>query len=404
MKTAGNILVFTQWSFKDALVQTYTLPYIDIIREIISPERKIILVTAEQPHIALSKDEAHQINKDWERRNMQLLPEPYKRFGLKKLVASAGNLSRLIGVIKKEKIKTIHAFCTPAGSIAYLLSKLTGAELIIDSYEPHAESMIENGTWKKHGMAYKILFSLEKRQTQRAKVLIATTWGMKQYALDRYGVEVKNFFVKPACVDLEKFSPAEKDSILLKELGFENKIVCVYAGKLGGIYLKEEVFDFIKLCYDHWKDDFRFLMLTNASTEEINAEVRRTGIPENIVKSKFVYHDEVPRYLSLGDFAINPVKPVPTKRYCTSIKDGEYWAMGLPVVISPRISDDSEIIERENTGMVVDFSDSDALSRSIGKLEALISDKVALKEKIRQIAIRYRSFELAKKIYKEIYN
>ena len=404
MKTAGNILVFTQWSFKDALVQTYTLPYIDIIRDIISPERKIILVTAEQPHIALSKDEAHQINKDWERRNMQLLPEPYKRFGLKKLVASAGNLSRLIGVIKKEKIKTIHAFCTPAGSIAYLLSKLTGAELIIDSYEPHAESMIENGTWKKHGMAYKILFSLEKRQTQRAKVLIATTWGMKQYALDRYGVEVKNFFVKPACVDLEKFSPAEKDSILLKELGFENKIVCVYAGKLGGIYLKEEVFDFIKLCYDHWKDDFRFLMLTNASTEEINAEVRRTGIPENIVKSKFVYHDEVPRYLSLGDFAINPVKPVPTKRYCTSIKDGEYWAMGLPVVISPRISDDSEIIERENTGIVVDFSDSDALSRSIGKLEALISDKVALKEKIRQIAIRYRSFELAKKIYKEIYN
>ena len=404
MKTAGNILVFTQWSFKDALVQTYTLPYIDIIRDIISPERKIILVTAEQPHIALSKDEAHQINKDWERRNMQLLPEPYKRFGLKKLVASAGNLSRLIGVIKKEKIKTIHAFCTPAGSISYLLSKLTGAELIIDSYEPHAESMIENGTWKKHGMAYKILFSLEKRQTQRAKVLIATTWGMKQYALDRYGVEVKNFFVKPACVDLEKFSPAEKDSILLKELGFENKIVCVYAGKLGGIYLKEEVFDFIKLCYDHWKDDFRFLMLTNASTEEINAEVRRTGIPENIVKSKFVYHDEVPRYLSLGDFAINPVKPVPTKRYCTSIKDGEYWAMGLPVVISPRISDDSEIIERENTGIVVDFSDSDALSRSIGKLEAFINDKVALKQKIRQIAIRYRSFELAKKIYKEIYN
>src|SRR6187431_588550 len=99
MKTAGNILVFTQWSFKDALVQTYTLPYIDIIREIISPERKIILVTAEQPHMALGKDEADQINKDWEKRNMLLLPEPYKRFGLKKILSSARNLSRLIGVI-----------------------------------------------------------------------------------------------------------------------------------------------------------------------------------------------------------------------------------------------------------------------------------------------------------------
>ena len=78
--------------------------------------------------------------------------------------------------------------------------------------------------------------------------------------------------------------------------------------------------------------------------------------------------------------------------------------MGLPVVISPRISDDSEIIEKENAGIVVDFSDGDALERSIEKLELLISDKVNLKEKIRQIAIRYRSFDLAKKIYKEIYN
>jgi len=401
---AGNILVLTQWSFKDALVQTYTLPYINIIREIISPGRKIILVTSEQPHIALSKEESDQVNKDWKSRNMLLLPEHYKRFGLRKLIGTARNLSKLIGVIKNEKIKIIHAFCTPAGSIAYLLSKLTGADLIIDSYEPHAESMVENGTWKKGGMAYKILFSLEKRQTQRAKVLIATSAGMKQYALDRYRVVVKNFFVKPACVDLEKFSPSEKDSTLLEEFGFKNKIVCVYAGKLGGIYLKEEVFDFIKLCYDRWKNDFRFLILTNATKEEINAEVKRVNLPGNIVESKFIYHDDVPRYLSLGDFAINPVKPVATKKYCTSIKDGEYWAMGLPVVISPQISDDSEIIEKENTGVVVDFSDNVALVGSIEKLEALIMDKVELKERIRRIALRYRSFEIAKRIYQEIYN
>ena len=404
MKPAGNILAFTQWSFKDALVQTYTLPYVNMIREIVPSDKKIYLVTSEQPHIALNKGEIIQINKEWEKRNMQLLPEPYNRFGIKKILAATGNLAKLILTIKREKIKTIHAFCTPAGSIAYILSKFTGAELVIDSYEPHAESMVENGTWMKEGMAYKILFSLEKKQTQRASALIATTAGMKQYAHDRYGVEVKNFFVKPACVDLQKFSPSGRDASLIKELGFENKIVCVYAGKLGGIYLKEEVFDFIKLCYEHWKDDFRFLMLTNATKEEINTEIQRVKLPENIVTSKFVHHDEVPRYLSLGDFAINPVKPVPTKRYCTSIKDGEYWAMGLPVVISPRISDDSEIIEKEKMGVVVDFSDEAELARSISKLEDLLKRETDLKEKIRQVAIKYRSYEIAKKIYKEIYN
>lgn len=404
MKTAGNILILTQWSFKDALVQTYTLPYVDIIRRIISPERKILLVTSEQERIAVSDDESKQLNKEWSIRNMELIPEPYKRFGVKKMLASAGNIAKLYKIIKKNNVKTIHAFCTPAGSIAYILSKLSGAELIIDSYEPHAEAMVENGTWSKNGMAHKILFSLEGKQTRQAKALIATTAGMKQYALDRYGVTIKNFFVKPACVDLQKFSPSQKDPSLLNELGFENKIVCVYAGKLGGIYYKKKVFDLIKACYYKWKDDFRFLMLTNASREEIDGEIKRTGLPQHIVVSKFVYHEDVPRYLSLGDFAINPVKPVPTKQYCTSIKDGEYWAMGLPVIIPPGISDDSAIIGKEHIGVVTDFTDKVALSNSIDTMEQLLKERDQLKNKIREIAMRYRSFEIAEKIYKEIYN
>lgn len=404
IKSSGNILVFTEWSFKDALVQTYTLPYIDIIRRIISPDRKIFIVTAEQGQLALNNDEIIQVNKEWSKQNMQLITEPYKKFGWRKMFSIARNIIKLYRLLKKERIKTIHAFCTPAGSIGYILSKLTGAQLIIDSYEPHAEAMVENGTWVQNSIPYKLLHALEKRQTKRAKVLIAASAGMKHYALNKYGVNVKNFFVKPACVDITKFSGQEKNAMLLKEFGFENKIVCVYAGKLGGIYFNEEIFDFIKLCYDRWKDDFRFLMLTNACEEEIISGMQRAGLPENIITSRFVSHDDVPAHLSLGDFALNPVKPVSSKKYCTSIKDGEYWAMGLPVVISPGISDDSEIIEKENTGAVVDFSDQNAMIKAINKIEKLLQAKATLKMKIRQIAIRYRSFDIAEKIYKQIYS
>ena len=398
-----NILVFTQWSFKDALVQTYTLPYVDIIRKVISPERKILIITAEQQHLALSKDETDKINKDWAGRNMQLVPEPYERFGLKKMIASAGNFFIWYKLIKKEKVKTIHAFCTPAGGIAYILSKLTGAELVIDSYEPHAEAMVENGTWKEGGLAFRILFSLEKRQTQAAKALIGTTAGMKQYAAEKYGVQVQNFFIKPACVDLQKFSPKEKDAHLLKELGLENKIVCVYSGKLGGIYLKGEVFDFMQACYNNWKDDFRFLMLTNAAREEIDAECSRIGLPGEVVISRFVFHSEVPSYLSLGDFAINPVKPVPTKRYCTSIKDGEYWAMGLPVVISPGISDDSCIIENEKIGVIVNFNQTTEMTKAILEIKELLKSKRNLRDRIVHVAEKYRSYTIANSIYQKIY-
>jgi glycosyltransferase involved in cell wall biosynthesis len=319
------------------------------------------------------------------------------------MIGLVANLFKLYRIVKKEKIKTIHAICTPAGGLAYMLSRITGVEFVVDSYEPHAESMVENGTWKKDGLAYKILFFFEKRQTQKAKALIGTTAGMKMYAAEKYGVEVKSFFVKPACVDLEKFSPKEKDVPLLKELGLENKIVCVYAGKLGGIYLKTEVFDFIKACYDNWRDDFRFLMLTNASRDEIDTESGRAGLPGGVVISRFVFHSEIPAYLSLGDFAINPVKPVPTKRFCTSIKDGEYWAMGLPVVISPNISDDSCIIENEKIGVIVNFNQTTEMSRAVLKVEELLKSKKILRDTILHVAKRYRSYEIANSIYQKIY-
>jgi glycosyltransferase involved in cell wall biosynthesis len=403
MKTVGNIFVFTQWSFKDALVQTYTLPYVDIIRSIIAPERKIFLLTSEQSPIALSKEETDKINEDYAKKNMKLLPQSYRRFGIKKMIGLATNLFRLYFFIKKNKITIIHAVGTPAGGLAYILSKVTGAEFIVDSYEPHAEAMVENGTWKKNGIAYKILFGFEKRQTTEAAALVATTAGMRQYALEKFGVKVKNFFVKPACVDMIKFYPREKDAELLRELRFESKVVCVYAGKLGGIYFKKEIFDFIKSCYDHWNDDFRFLMLTNASREEIEEECKRVGLPEYIVINKFVFHNEIPAYLSLGDFALNPVKPVPTKRFCTSIKDGEYWAMGLPIVISPNISDDSDIIEQEEIGIVMDFADKDQFEPSLAQLDTLLQRKNDLKEKIRNTGQRYRSFDIAENIYRKIY-
>lgn len=404
MNLQGNILILTSWSFKDALVQTYTLPYINIIREILPASYKIIIVTEEQPPIDLSKNELVEINGQLSPKNLLLVPFPYKNFGWKKMVVWLRQLYKLWRLVRKEKITTIHAFCTPAGTIGYILSKLTRIPLIIDSYEPHAESMVENGTWTQNSFAFRLLSRFEKWQTKRAQHLIATAASMKDYAKEKYGVTLQSFFVKPACVDLEKFSLQKKNDLLLKELNLQDKIVGIYAGKLGGIYLKHEVFDFIKACYDHWGDKFRFILLTGNERNEIDEQMRRVGLPPEIVISKFIFHNEVPQYLSLGDFAINPVKPVPSKRYCTSIKDGEYWAMGLPVIISPGISDDSEIIEKEKTGVEMDFGKKESFGNAILRLEELFSNKSGLQRRIRNTAEKYRSFEIAKKIYTQIYS
>ena len=405
MKLDGNIMILTHWSFKDALVQTYTLPYVDIIRKIIPVDKKIIVVTAEHEGVAMNEKEMETLKREWDKKNMQLLPLPYKRFGIQKMVAAIRQLLQLSGIVRKEQISVIHAFCTPAGSAGYLLSKLTGAKFVIDSYEPHAESMVETGAWKKSGAAFKILFWLEKKLAQHAAFIIATTAGMKEYAKEKYNFDLKEFFVKPACIDFNSFFPRPKNERLLQELKLNDKIVCVYAGKLGGMYLNEEVFDFVKSCYDHWGDHFRFLMLSSETDEKIAKHIQRTGIPPGVVIKRFVSHKEIPDYLSLGDFGINPQAPVLSKRYGSPIKNGEYWGMGLPVVISPKISIDSDIISANKIGVVINLQKKENMAEAVKQLDQLLKNnsREVLQQKIFSIAKKYRSFAIAEEIYPLIY-
>ncbi|HRD37730.1 MAG TPA: hypothetical protein PLC65_03785, partial [Bacteroidia bacterium] len=126
--------------------------------------------------------------------------------------------------------------------------------------------------------------------------------------------------------------------------------------------------------------------------------------PQHIIKL-FVPHEEFPVYMGLADFAICPMKPIPSRRYSTPIKNGEYWALGLPVVITKNISDDSDIIANKNIGSVLQDLTADEYQKSVIKIDALlkVSDKNELRNKIRAVATEYRNFQIAKDVYLEIY-
>lgn len=403
MKQPTNILVLTYWSLADALVQTYTLPYLRIIGNQLAPGSAITLFTLEK-NPSMLREENSWTNA-LRSEGIRWVSEPYYAFGLSALLRMPSTLLRLRSLIRREKIGYIHCWATPAGAMGYLLSKWTGVPLIIDSYEPHAEAMVENGTWKRNGFAFRLLFRLEKLQSQTALALIAANAGMKQYAMEKYGLKAANFFVKPACVDLQRFdSSAMPDEQLRGDLGLRGKRVAVYAGKFGGIYLDQEVFRFFKAASNRWGDQFRALLLTGHTSEEIEEYCSRAGLDRQMLVTRFVPHAEVARYLALADFALTPVKPVPTKRYCTPIKDGEYWAMGLPVVIPTGISEDSEIIRREGIGAVLDRLDDEAYAASLDTLESLLAEpRDKLKRKIRDVAAKYRNYTIAEEVYRQVY-
>jgi glycosyltransferase involved in cell wall biosynthesis len=400
-----NILVLTYWSFKDALIQTYTLPYVRIIKKYLPEGSKLFLLTFEQENFKMTKQDWTNIKSQFKKEDIYLIRFQYNGFGIKAIFLFPIVILRLFFIANFKKISYIHAWCTVAGAIGYFLSVITRKPLIVDSFEPQAEPMVESNTWKKSGFAFKFLFKMERLQSKRAIHVIFCVESMKDYSKEKYHLDLKNYFVKPACIDFEKFNyHLLQEQSLIKKHHLEDSIVCVYCGKFGDSYLTNDVFDFFKACYDFWGDRFKALIISSNSIDYIHELAQKSKFPiDNIVKV-FIDFIDVPKYLTLADFAITPTKPIPSKRYSTPIKDGEYWAMGLPVVITKDISDDSEIIEMNNIGAVLIDLNIDEYIKAIFKINELLkNNKDELRQKILNIAKKYRSFDIAEKVYKSVY-
>ncbi len=400
-----NVLAITYWSFKDALVQSAVIPYLRMIREA-SGGGNIFLVTLEQARFRMSAEESRAVKEKLKSEGINLIDFGYSPFGLKALAKWLVFLPKLIWIAYKERVDVVHAWCTPAGGAGYVVSRVKGIPLIIDSYEPHAESMVELGTWPRNGIAHRLLFLLEKLQSRYAHAVIATTESVRTYAREKYGAVFDRYYVKPASVDLNLFSTSNgSDRLSREEFGFTDKVVCVYAGKIGGIYLEREIFDFFKVASAYWGDQFRVLLLTDAPAEKIRELALAAGVDPGIVKSKFVGFKEVPRHMALADFAINPVRPIPSKRYCTSVKDGEYWAMGLPVVIPRDIGDDSQLVADNGIGAVLKDFSSESYLNAVKNIDALLKSgpREQLSERIRSVAEQHRNLARTRRIYEELY-
>ncbi len=401
-----NVLVITYWSFKEPLIQAATLPYLRIMSQLLKPGSRIHLVTLEKPNLAIKTDEADSIRDALSNDGIVLLTRRYHKFGVRAIMSWASNLLWIKNYCRREKIAVLHAFGSPAATTADMISRLTGLPYVIDSYEPHAESMVENGSWKSWSFAHHLLRWFERVQSRRARAVLATTEGMREYAAKTYGHVPGVFIARPACVDVNQFSYTQPLTRTRADMGFgDDDIVCVYAGKIGGIYLKQEIFDFFAACVAHWGDRFRVIMLSDLSAREMEVLAAHAQLDSHTIHLAFVPHTEVASYLALADFAINPVKPVPTKRYCTSIKDGEYWAMGLPVVIPDGISDDSDLIREEKIGVVLTGLHQAAYAQAAQEMDGLLraSRREAEKKRIHNLAVTHRGMDIARSAYRLLY-
>lgn len=396
-----NILYLGFWSIEESLTTSTIFPNLTRLANYQSIE-KIIFSTIERDkrYVNYSGPQSDKIIFE------PLYSQNLKIHLVTKIVDFLLFPMHLRRICKKYNIDMIIARGAPSGALAYKISKVLKIPFVVESFEPHADYMKESGIWSKNSLKY--LFETKwENQIKRHAAFIAVVSNNYADQLEKEGVRRDKIHVVPCCVDLEKFKFSEEKRLAIRK-DFkirDNQIAGIYVGKFGGTYYDEESFDIFCEAFDFFNKNMFLVILTPHDKEDIENKLIRKGIPRSNFFVDKVPHEDVPGYLSAGDFAFSTVRPSPSKKFCSAVKNGEYWANGLPILTTDGIGDDTNIMRIEaNGGAIFDLS-KDNLLDALKDLNALIQNRSReqLNVSICGLAKKHRNFKIAHEFYDKLF-
>ncbi|MFD3002089.1 glycosyltransferase [Pontibacter toksunensis] len=301
-------------------------------------------------------------------------------------------------IIVEEKVEVIIAAGTLAGTLAMLVHRKTNTPYYVSFYEPHVLYMRDTGVWKKYDPRYLFQLRWEREQAQEAEGLITVSEKFRQKVItNNLSSEEKVRSVRNA-PDLFTFSFSEGDRAMVRtEFVALHTTVGIYVGKYGDLYYKEVAFSIYKTCFDTIPD-FRLIILSPQPQKEIYKLLQQYQIDTAKVHVASVQHREVPQYLSAADFAFATIKSYPSARYCSPVKIGEYWANGLPVLLTEGVGDDSDIIKKEGGGATFNLQEEGSVEKALQQILQILEDPNHRRE-IPKLAQKYRSPERIREAY-----
>lgn len=286
-----------------------------------------------------------------------------------------------------------------AGALAYLTAQRTGKPFYVESFEPHADYMLESGVWSRYDPRYIFQRFWENKEKKFAKGLMPVAENYRRQ-LQREGLNVDTIVTVPCPVNLADFMPSTTARQAMRlRLGFEaESTVGIYVGKFGDIYYDAEAFDLFKAAADFFGTAFRLIILTPNPVNEVLAKLQKVGLLTHQFFVVRAQHHEVPDYLSAADFAFAPIKPANCRQYCSPVKVGEYWASGLPVILTEGVGDDSDIIKAEGGGAIFNLLHPDSVLQALRAIAQQIG-RPGYREQVRRLAEQHRSIDLSRRAY-----
>ncbi|MEQ9009473.1 MAG: glycosyltransferase, partial [Ekhidna sp.] len=285
----------------------------------------------------------------------------------------------------------------------YVFSRFLNMKLMVYSYEPHSEFMVDLGYWYSSDFKYRILNKLEWKAGMHADVIMTgTKWMVEE--LQRRGSNAK-LFRAPTAVDPNIFKPSpELRKSIRKKIMIENhERVFIYVGKFGGLYYEEGIPRLCKHIFENI-DSCKFLIVTSNDHKEISALFSKYLPTDSFIITGNLSQEDLLGCLNAADFGISGVPPSPNQKYRSPTKVAEYMLIGLPYITTSGVAEDDIYAIKHQIGVVTpDFNmaPDPPFYKTIEGL--LLEEKTDQVDRIRRVGIEYRSKERIDELLRKIY-
>ncbi len=191
-----------------------------------------------------------------------------------------------------------------------------------------------------------ILEKIELALYRSSDKVIAVTDAFKANLISR-GIDESKIAVVTNGANMDLFSPREKDKALLEELQLEGKFIIGYLGTHGMAHSLDFIVNSISKIIDN---NIHFLFVGDGAMKQTIVDLAKMLSLSNITFLDPIPKDEMPRYLSIVDVSLAPLKRSENFKTVIPSKIFESSAMGKPTLLGVE-GQAQEIIEKYHAGL-----------------------------------------------------
>jgi glycosyltransferase involved in cell wall biosynthesis len=407
LNTPKNILFISYDGLTDPLGQSQVIPYLAGLTKY---GYQFTILSCEKPEkYSLQKKYVDDLLKPYP---IKWIPIPYhKKPPVLSSIYDVMMLKRKARQLHaREKFDMVHTRPGVPALIGLWMKKKMGIKFLNDVREFYADSRVEGGMWNSNNFFYKNIYkffkSKEDEAVEKSDGIVCLTYAaekiIKQWPQYKKHIPME---VIPCSVDIDLFDPAKIENDLKsnykKKFGIiEGDFIFSYLGSIGSWYLTDELMQFLKVISDNILAA-KFLFISPTQHEFIYEIARKFKIPKEKIIVAHAQRHEVPLLLSLSSYSIFFIKPCYSKQSSSPTKHGEIMAMGIPVITNSGIGDVAEIIDKYQSGFVLqELNEQEFLTVSKSIIKGRHFDKIS----IRNGAMEFYNLQIAVEKYHLIYN